>query len=618
MPKPRSPAKSRRPGSEFTLTLGLETGQADDGRLLAAVASSRGYVEEAGRVLLLPPQTLERLTKAQRALAGDPDAGTVARSRYRIAGPRIAEVHELIEELAPHRQAPETWLARSGALRNLAGLAPAPLPDALAARLRPYQPRLESAWRLWHLWRNQLGGILADEMGLGKTPQALALLAAGRAPDGADGQPPAPALVVCPASLVENWRREAANFTPEARVFVHHGTLRLGHPREADGHDLIITSYGTLTRDREFFAKVEFGCLIADEAQHVKNRRTQNARALRALQARSRFLLTGTPVENSLDDLRALFDLLMPGYLDPVPAGTRGDQRGWFDERLRAKTAPVHPAPHQARGRARTPGQDRTNDLGANRSRPKPRSTARCSRIPNASCSIWRQAAPRKTPCGWRPSPNCCGCGRFAAIRGWLMRIRARKIPPNWRRFASCWPKRSTTAFRLLVFSQFTSLLALLRAELEASRKSRVLSRRIDVRAPPAGGGGPVPRLRRRCTGVHNLVEKAGSTGLNLTAADTVVHFDPWWNPAVEAQATDRAHRIGQQRAVTSYKLIVAGTVEEKVLQMQEAKPANPAGGRLRSQRRRDGETEPGGSPKKIAEGVSGDRQMSSRPHDRR
>src|ERR1019366_3202108 len=146
--------------------------------------------------------------------------------------------------------------------------------------------RLGAAW-LWHLHRNGLGGVLADEMGLGKTPQALALLCAVQAGGGLS-------LVVCPASLVENWRREAARFTPGLRVFVHHGGRRLTAPETAN-HDLVITSYGTLARDDGFFAGLDLACVIADEAQHAKNRRTQNARALRSLRAGSRFVLTGTP-----------------------------------------------------------------------------------------------------------------------------------------------------------------------------------------------------------------------------------------------------------------------------------------------------------------------------------
>ena len=169
-------------------------------------------------------------------------------------------------------------------------------------------------------------------MGLGKTLQALALLSAVRSATGTS-------LVVCPASLVENWRREAARFTPGLKVFVHRGDQRLGGAADLAGWDLVITSYGTLARDREIWSSAEFACVVGDEAQHVKNRRSQNAQALRSLRAGSRFLLTGTPVENSLDDLRSLFDFVLPGYVERVPAGARGEDRAWFDGRLRAKTA---------------------------------------------------------------------------------------------------------------------------------------------------------------------------------------------------------------------------------------------------------------------------------------
>ncbi len=169
-------------------------------------------------------------------------------------------------------------------------------------------------------------------MGLGKTLQALALLCAVQQGGGTS-------LVVCPASLVENWRREAARFAPQLRVFVHPGSSALESPGDLARWDLVITSYGTLTRDRDLFSSAEFACVVADEAQHVKNRRSQNAQALRSLRSRGRFLLTGTPVENSLDDLRSLFEFILPGYLERVPQGARAEERAWLDERLRAKTA---------------------------------------------------------------------------------------------------------------------------------------------------------------------------------------------------------------------------------------------------------------------------------------
>ena len=317
-------------GDGWDVALGLRAGPAGEAEVRDAVAAGRAYVEAEGKVILIDPARVLRLGQAQRALADGATASPAARRVERIGAARAAEVEDLMAELSPGFRPPEEWTARTGALRNLSRLEPAPVPGAFDALLRPYQ-RIGAAW-LWHLHRSGLGGVLADEMGLGKTLQALALLCAVQQGGGTS-------LVVCPASLVENWRREAARFAPQLRVFVHRGEQRLESPGELARWDLVVTSYGTLARDRELLSCAEFACVVADEAQHVKNRRSQNAQALRSLSARGRFLLTGTPVENSLDDLRSLFEFILPGYLERVPQGARGEERSWLDERLRAKTA---------------------------------------------------------------------------------------------------------------------------------------------------------------------------------------------------------------------------------------------------------------------------------------
>jgi superfamily II DNA or RNA helicase len=589
----------REVGGGFAVTFGLDTGEANDAHLRDALASSRAYVQTGGKIYLLPPRTLTRLAEGQRALAGDPAAVAAPRRTHQITGARVAEVQELMEEIAPHFQPPDVWRERGAALRDLSALVPAPVPAGLAARLRPYQ-RLGVAW-LWHLCRHGLGGILADEMGLGKTPQALALLSCVAGfpnPVGPDensrrkaaglGDPAlqrSPSLVVCPASLVENWRREAANFAPQLRVFVHHGDRRLADAKSAGAFDVVITSYGTLARDRELLAEIELACLVADEAQHAKNRRTQNARALRALTARARFLLTGTPVENSLEDLRALFEVLMPGYLDPLPAGTRGDERAWFDGRLRAKTAPYI--------------LRRTKQAVAPELPEKIEQVIWCE-LSSTQAALYRETQQKSERAlldlaAGGASENAL---RLAALTQ-LLRLRQiccdpRLLPgaknsalisdPARPAVSSYLDSAKLDAFRellaeavddghrLLVFSQFTALLALLREELAAQElPCCYLDGSMTVRARQA----EVDRFQTSTdVPVFFISLKAGGTGLNLTAADTVVHFDPWWNPAVEAQATDRAHRIGQSRVVTSYKLICAGTVEEKVLQLQDSKRA--------------------------------------------
>ncbi len=558
-------------GNGFNVTVALRAGKVPEGQLLAAAASNRGYVEADGRVYLVSSTQLEQLASAQRALAGDTGAGLATHRVHRVSTARLAEAEAIIEEIAPHFQPPAAWRERSAALRNLSQLAPAPIPAIFDAQLRVYQ-RLGAAW-LWHLYRHGLGGILADEMGLGKTLQALALLAALRAETSNQKSKieNLTSLVVCPATLVENWRREAARFTPQLRVFTHHAENRIARAADFTGFDLIVTSYGTLARDRDLFGEIEFSCLIADEAQHLKNRRTQNAQTLRSLHARGRFLLTGTPLENSLDDLRSLFEVLMPGYIDKVPAGTRGDERQWYDERLRAKTA--------------TYILRRTKTVVAPELPPKIEQILYCELSPSQSAIYRRvQEESERALIDLEASGASENSLRLATLTQ-LLRLRQvccdPRLLPNASptidsakldAFRELLAEAIDDGHRLLVFSQFTSLLALLRTELDTQELTYCY---LDGSMPQRARQTEVDRFNNATDVPVFLISlKAGGTGLNLTSADTVVHFDPWWNPAVEAQATDRAHRIGQSRVVTSYKLICTGTVEEKVLQLQESKRA--------------------------------------------
>ena len=557
-------------GDSFTVTLALRAGSADESTLRQAVATNRGYLESDGQIFLFDQAKLQKLATAQRALAGDPAAALAPRRTQRVSSARVAEAQDILEELSPGFQSPESWRTRSTALKNLSALPAAPVPPALDALFRPYQ-RLGVAW-LWHLYRHQLGGILADEMGLGKTMQALGLLSAvGIA---ARGRPRGASLVVCPASLLENWRRESARFAPQLRTFVHHSDHRLASAADFAAHDLIITSYGTLARDQELFTAVDFACVIADEAQHIKNRRSQNAAALRALRAQARFLLTGTPLENSLDDLRSLFEFLLPGYLTRVPGGLRGDERAWFDDRLRLQTAPYI--------------LRRTKRAVAPELPEKLEQTVWCELTP-AQAKLYRDTQEKSErelfdlEAGGASQTKL----QFAALTQ-LLRLRQiccdpRLVAPEspadhsakLESFREILAEALDDGHRLLVFSQFTSLLALLRAELEAQEIAYAY---LDGSMTSPARQAQVDRFQNVSAPdtppVFLLSLKAGGTGLNLTAADTVVHFDPWWNPAAEAQATDRAHRIGQTRVVTAYKLVAAGTVEEKVLALQDEKRA--------------------------------------------
>ncbi|MBM3854427.1 MAG: DEAD/DEAH box helicase, partial [Verrucomicrobia bacterium] len=583
-------------GGDFEISLELRAAEASEAPIRAALAAGRSYLETAGRIVLLEPSVLEKLAAAQRALAGDPTGGPAPRSRQRLPATRAAEANEIIAGLSPGYQAPAAWRERSAAWRDLSSLAAAPVPDSFDRQLRPYQ-RLGAAW-LWHLHRHGLGGVLADEMGLGKTLQALGLLAAleAEAPSSATCS-----LVVCPASLLENWRRETLRFAPRLRVFVHHAERRLANAAEFAAHDLALTSYGTLARDQELFAAGQFRVVIADEAQHIKNRRSQNAAALRTLQARSRFLLTGTPLENSLDDLRSLFEFVLPGFIPPVPAGLRGEERRWYDTRLCAQTAPyilrrtkraVAPelpeklehiiwcelTPAQA-ALYRETREHAERELfaleagGASEGRLRLAALTQLLRLRQICCD------PRLVESSHAAGVADPGDHVLAAETALASPRPAAPspalVPPfadsaKLEAFHELLAEAIDDGHRVLVFSQFTSLLALLRAELEAQQLAYCY---LDGAMPARTRQLEVDRFQTSPDiPLFLLSLKAGGTGLNLTGADTVVHYDPWWNPAVETQATDRAHRIGQTRVVTSYKLIAAGTVEEKVLALQAEK----------------------------------------------
>ena len=567
-------------GRDFEVTLALRAGAAGEADVRSALVSGRGYLEAGGQIILLDSDRMQKLADAQRALAGGPAGVISARRTQRISSARVAEIEGLLEPLAPGFQRPSTWRARSEALRNLSTLPPAGIPPEFDAKLRPYQ-RLGAAW-LAHLHRHGLGGVLADEMGLGKTVQALALLCAAREPSA----PHAPSLVVCPASLLENWRREAASFAPGLGTFVHHGERRLSDPADFRGCDLIVTSYGTLVRDEGVFSGCNFLCVIADEAQHIKNRRSQNARALRAIKAQSRFVLTGTPVENSLDDLRSLFEFLLPGYLERVPAGARSAEKAWMDQRLRTQTAPYI--------------LRRTKGAVAPELPAKIEQTVWCE-LTGAQAALYRAVQQRAE----RDLIDLAAGGasegrlRLAALTQ-LLRLRQICCDPRLAGGAELPSQGDATpvgtaappyadstklealrellaeavddGHRVLVFSQFTSLLALLKEDLSSQGLDYCC---LDGSMPVRARQAEVDRFQStREIPVFLLSLKAGGSGLNLTGADTVVHFDPWWNPAAEMQATDRAHRIGQTRVVTSYKLIAASTVEEKVLGLQAEKRA--------------------------------------------
>ena len=525
---------------------------------------------KGGKIGLVNTSALEEFENVLRDANPDQHEGT-----YRIAMNQATYVESSLSGQAGWRiEASGDWLAR--ARQQTSGLAAKRPPLAtLDDRLRGYQ-RAGVDW-LWMLRQRRLGGVLADEMGLGKTLQALGYLEAVRMET--RGAPRKLSLVICPTSLVANWLAEAGRFAPGMRVCAWHGAARQNRRDEALAADLIVTSYALAKRDHDWLRTLELDTVILDEAQHIKNRETQNAQSVKGLRAGYRFVLTGTPIENSVSDLWSIFDFLMPGYL-----GTATD----FKERYEAPIVRDHDTAAQARlsRRVRPFLLRRLKRDVAPELPPRVEQISYCELNPQQN-ALYRQLL----EAGRKEILASAGKeGTAAGQRGRMMvlttLLRLRQVCCDLRLlnlpeqakpvdmsgkvelFLELLDEALDGGHRILVFSQFTSMLHLLQEHLDARTipfcyldgQTRDRQAVVDKFQSQAD----IP--------VFLISLKAGGVGLNLTAADTVFIFDPWWNPAAEAQAADRAHRIGQRRVVTSYKLIAKGTVEEKMLRLQERK----------------------------------------------
>jgi superfamily II DNA or RNA helicase len=454
-------------------------------------------------------------------------------------------------------------------------LKPVPL-GALESILRPYQK--EGVYWLRFIEESGLNGILADEMGLGKTLQTLTWLNLPRVDVKAQKKP---ALIVCPTSLVENWYREAQQFVPHLKCLVISGSERAELFVKIPEHDLIITSYALLRRDMDQYEAIQFSVAVLDEAQHIKNRSTQNAVAAKQINAINRLVLTGTPVENSVADLWSIMDYLMPQYLgeyenfrydyeQPISEGDRVGELA--QQKLRRKLNPFL---------LRRLKKDVAKDLPE-----KIIKVSYCTLTPDQQ-RVYNQMLNdcRRTIDGLVKAKGF-DRSRFE-ILAILMRLRQicchlDLLKDHHKPGTYEAPSAKMDAFfelldeavdgghRILVFSQFVTMLKVLRDEFEKRGISYCyLDGSTQDRLAQCQRFNQTPSIP-----VFLISLKAGGTGLNLTGADMVVHFDPWWNPAVEDQATDRAHRIGQKKTVYSIKLIAEHTVEEKVLAMQQRKQA--------------------------------------------
>lgn len=450
--------------------------------------------------------------------------------------------------------------------------APAPedvaTPAGLQATLRGYQ-RDGLSW-LQYLRQQRLGGVLADDMGLGKTLQTLAHLLVEKE----SGRLDRPALLVVPTSLLHNWQSEAARFTPDLRVLTLHGSTRETLFDAIPAHDLVLTTYPLLWRDEQALQAHAYHLLILDEAQQVKNPKSRAAVTLRTLQARHRLCLTGTPLENHLGELWTQFDFLLPGLLGtekqfnqhwrhPIERGNDHRRAQLLAQRLR---------PFILR---------RRKDQVASELPPKTLIT-RSVEMEGGQRDLYEtvRAAMEKQV---REAISGSGLARsHIVVLDALLKLRQvccdpRLLPGNTPARAAgsaklellreMLPPMVEEGRRILLFSQFTGMLALIAQALDDLGLAYVtLTGDTQDRATP------VQRFMQGEVPVFLISLKAGGVGLNLTAADTVIHFDPWWNPAAENQASDRAHRIGQQQPVFVYRLIAAGSIEERIAELQERK----------------------------------------------
>ena len=547
--------------AEVEVEVSILAGDVPEDELEHALATGKNHIRHGKKVYLLTRDLKDKASRLQKRISGNPDAPLLARTSHPVEKFQAPALEEFLVEADPRFKPPAMWKKRSTALRDLSALPTPKVNDSLKNTLRPYQTT-GVAWLL-HLFRNQLGGILADEMGLGKTLQALAFLSALRQERGFSTV----SLVVCPATLLENWKREAERFCPEFSTYIHHGSKRTEDRSKLGKHDLVITSYGTLVRDVELFESIPFLCIIGDEAQHLKNRKTNNAKAMSSLTSEGRVLLTGTPIENSVSDLLSLLEFLLPGARPSLPSSSRGDERIWHEQRILKESAPFLLRRSKKEVAPELPDKieqilyvDLTEEQQECYANVRQSAETELDKMADTGASDGAMRMKTLTQL-LRLRQTCCD-----------PRLINPEFPPDQSAKMNAFRELLYNCLegehRMLVFSQFVKVLELLKAELEAaglpfcyldgSSKDRMAQ---------------VDRFQEDETVPVFLISlKAGGTGLNLTAADVVVHFDPWWNPAAEAQASDRAHRIGQDKQVTVYKLITSGTVEENVLQLQKGK----------------------------------------------
>ncbi len=523
----------------------------DDGRILKLPA------ERIGRLLAV----LDDLIEAARRGTGDTLVLDAAEA------PAVLDLEDII---TTRWQDGATIAAQVSRFRTVAEIPEATVPAGFSGVLRPYQ-QLGVNW-LQYLRQNDLGGFLADDMGLGKTAQTIAHIVIEQAA----GRLDRPALVVVPTSLVPNWTAELARFAPGLRVVVLHGLDRHEKRSHLDGAHVVITTYTVLARDIEEMAPLVWHMVVLDEAQAVKNATSKATHAVCRLATRHRLCLSGTPIENHLGELWSQFAFLMPGLLGHrksfnrrfrVPIERDGDV-------VRRRQLAMRIQPFILR---------RTKAAVAPELPPKHTILRRITLAPEQRALYETIRATLHERVTQEIATHTLGRSQIVVLDA-LLKLRQVCCDPRLVKLPSARLIDASSKLddllemvgemiaegrRILLFSQFTSMLDLMKPLLSAAG-----IRFVELRGDTRDRAEPVRSFEAGEVPLFLISLKAGGRGLNLVAADTVIHYDPWWNPAVENQASDRAHRIGQTKSVFVYKLIAADTVEERILELQERKAA--------------------------------------------
>ena len=459
-------------------------------------------------------------------------------------------------------------LALSEKLKNFHGIEDVTPPECLNATLRDYQQ--EGLNWLNFLYEYNFCGILADDMGLGKTIQTLAHLSRLKEQNKLTN----PSLIVMPTSLIANWKNEAAKFTPNLRVLSLHGNDRAEKFDLIEEYDILLTTYPLIVRDQTRFNEYKFMYIILDEAQKIKNHKTKMAVALKTLSSEHRVALSGTPIENHLGELWSIFSFLMPGFLDTI---------SFFKKQYQTPIEKEHNFERQNLLNKRIkPFMIRRTKERVAKELPAKTEIIKYTQFGETQAKLYesiRVTMEQKV----KDAVSAKGIGSsHITILDALLKLRqvccdpsllkieeAQKLQESAKLelFADLVDELIAEGRKILVFSQFTSMLAIIEKKLIEKEYSYTKLTGSTRKREEA-----IEKFTKGNAQIFLISLKAGGVGLNLTEADTIIHYDPWWNPAVENQATDRAYRIGQEKAVFVYKLIVENSIEQKILELQEKK----------------------------------------------